>query len=61
MEVVKKRLDERGLGDFCLPLHSNKTNKREILENLRKCLEQPKEKQHDYSNDHDQLFALRKN
>ena len=60
LEVVKKRLDERGLGDFCLPLHSNKTNKREVLENLRKCLEQPKEKQHDYSSDHDQLFALRK-
>lgn len=60
LEVVKKRLDERGLGDFCLPLHSNKTNKREILENLRKCLEQPKEKQHDYSNDQDQLFAVRK-
>lgn len=60
LEVVKKRLDERGLGDFCLPLHSNKANKKEVLENLRKCLEQPREKQHDYSNDHDQLFAVRK-
>ena len=34
LNVVKKRLDQAGLGDFCLELHSHKTNKREIIDNL---------------------------
>lgn len=34
MSVVKKRLDALGLGDFCLELHSNKTNKAEVLQKL---------------------------
>jgi len=34
LEVVKKRLDQTGLGDFCLELHSHKTNKQKILEDL---------------------------
>jgi very-short-patch-repair endonuclease len=39
LEVVKKRLDEAGLGDFCLELHSTKANKKDVLESLRKRLE----------------------
>ncbi len=31
LSVVKKRLDAIGLGDFCLELHSNKTNKADVL------------------------------
>ncbi len=34
LSVVKKRLDGLGLGDFCLELHSNKTNKSEVLQKL---------------------------
>jgi len=34
LEVVKKRLDHVGLGDFCLELHSHKTNKQKIIEDL---------------------------
>ncbi len=34
LSVVKKRLDAIGLGDFCLELHSNKTNKTEVLQRL---------------------------
>ena len=34
LSVVKKRLDALGLGDFCLELHSNKTNKAEVLQKL---------------------------
>lgn len=34
LSVVKKRLDSLGLGDFCLELHSNKTNKSEILQKI---------------------------
>lgn len=34
LDVVKKRLDEAGLGEFCLELHSNKTRKKEVLKSL---------------------------
>ncbi|MDE1464900.1 DUF4011 domain-containing anti-phage protein Hhe [Spartinivicinus poritis] len=34
LDVVKGRLDKAGLGDFCLELHSHKTNKRKILDDL---------------------------
>ncbi len=34
LEVVYRRLREKGLGDFCLELHSNKANKRQVLDQL---------------------------
>nr|MBR6777820.1 DUF4011 domain-containing protein [Clostridia bacterium] len=34
LSVVKKRLDGLGFGDFCLELHSNKTNKTEVVNKL---------------------------
>jgi very-short-patch-repair endonuclease len=34
LEVVKRRLDAVGLGDACLELHSRKTNKRDVLQEL---------------------------
>lgn len=36
LEVVKKRLALAGLGHFCLELHSNKTQKKHVLEELGK-------------------------
>ncbi len=44
LEVVKQRLDSVGLGDFCLELHSHKSNKREVLQELERTLsaESPK-------------------
>ena len=39
LEVVKRRLENVGLGDACLELHSNKTNKRQTLEELKRVLE----------------------
>ena len=38
LEVVKRRLDNIGLGQACLELHSHKTNKREILVDLARTL-----------------------
>ena len=38
LEVVKRRLDNIGLGQICLELHSHKTNKREILADLARIL-----------------------
>lgn len=34
LEVVSKRIEKAGLGSFCLELHSNKSNKRRILDSL---------------------------
>ncbi len=44
LEVVKRRLDEVGLGDACLELHSDKTKKKTVLDKLRRSLDlgQPK-------------------
>jgi hypothetical protein len=43
LEVVYKRLRAVGLGDFCLELHSHKANKREVIGELRRCLERKAE------------------
>ncbi len=34
LQVVKSRLNQAGLGDFCLELHSNKTSKKDVLDSL---------------------------
>ena len=39
LEVVKRRLDQAGVGDVCLELHSNKASKRIILDELRRTWE----------------------
>ena len=38
LEVVKRRLDAVGLGDACLELHSHKTKKKAVLDELRRTL-----------------------
>lgn len=53
LEVVKRRLDETGVGDACLELHSNKANKRSVLEELRRTWELGAPK----ANDPTRLFA----
>ena len=39
LDVVKRRLDRCGVGDGCLELHSNKTNKRLLLNELKRTWE----------------------
>ncbi|WP_026939012.1 DUF3320 domain-containing protein [Holophaga foetida] len=39
LEVVHSRLRQAGLEDFCLELHSNKANRKEVMESLQKALE----------------------
>lgn len=41
LEVVKHRLDKAGLGDFCLEIHSHKSHKRKVLEDIQKRLHNP--------------------
>ncbi|WP_371186027.1 DUF4011 domain-containing anti-phage protein Hhe [Thalassotalea maritima] len=40
LQVVKKRLSKAGLGDFCLELHSHKTHKKQVYENIAQRLQQ---------------------
>ena len=40
LEVVYKRLHDAHLGDFCLELHSHKANKREVVAELKRCLDE---------------------
>ncbi len=39
LSVVQRRLDAMGIGRFCLELHSNKSRKRDVLEQLREAAE----------------------
>ena len=38
LQVVKQRLDEIDLGELCLELHSNKSNKKAVLQEIEKTL-----------------------
>jgi len=38
LEVVKRRLDKAKLGDFCLEMHSHKSQKRQVLDSIKKRL-----------------------
>ena len=57
LEVVKRRLDDSGLGDFCLECHSSKANRKALLEELKWCLEIPPES---YPDPNPKLNDLRK-
>lgn len=39
LDVVYRRMEAQGLGDFCLELHSNKSNKKKVLAQLNKAWE----------------------
>lgn len=39
LQVVKSRLARAGLGDFCLELHSHKTQKKQVYESIKKRLD----------------------
>lgn len=39
LEVVQRRLSDIGIGPFCLELHSNKSKKKDVLEQLRQAMD----------------------
>jgi very-short-patch-repair endonuclease len=49
LEVVKRRLDDNGLGDFCLECHSSKANRKSVLYELDSCLSMSPESYRDTS------------
>ncbi len=59
LEVVKRRLDEVGLGDACLELHSHKSNKKTVLDELRRTLDLGRPKTRDYTADLQALVSNR--
>jgi very-short-patch-repair endonuclease len=59
LEVVKRRLDHIHLGDMCLELHSNKANKRAVLDELGRTLSLGRPRINDVINQAEQLKNTR--
>ncbi|MBQ9165525.1 MAG: AAA family ATPase, partial [Oscillospiraceae bacterium] len=60
LEVVQNRLEKIGLDPFCLELHSNKSRKRDVLDQLKKATEVTKETSlEEYLQRAEQISALR--
>lgn len=61
LDVVKRRLDEKGLGDFCLECHSSKANRKAVLYELEQCLTLPGESYPSTTVQLDELHSIREN
>jgi hypothetical protein len=59
LEVVKRRLDKHQVGDFCLECHSHKSNKKQIIDELGRCLNLSQETYNGNADDLDRLFEAR--
>ena len=60
LDVVKKRLDTLGIGDFCLELHSNKADKADVLRRMENTLELKREEgEYGYSERAEEIVRLR--
>lgn len=59
LDVVYRRLESVGLGDFCLELHSNKASKRVVLESLGRAFERSAASPGDHALGADKLAAAR--
>lgn len=59
LDVVKRRLDEVGLGDAVLELHSHKTKKKGVLAEIKRTLHQGRPIVDDFKNDIDALTQFR--
>ena len=59
LEVVYKRLESVGLHDFCLQLHSHKTNKRAVYDEIIRVLDNNRPSDHNKDTDLSQLEFLK--
>lgn len=59
LEVVKSRLDECHLGDAVLELHSHKSNKKTVLDSLRRVFDNGRPKVPDRSQEYQRLGEVR--
>jgi very-short-patch-repair endonuclease len=60
LEVVQRRLQDKGLADFCQACHSHKANKREVAAELGRCLGLAKEDPRDAGEDLRRLAEARR-
>ena len=60
LEVVKTRLDESNLGDAALELHSHKSNKKAVLDSLKKVFDQGTPDVPDREHDYERLAEVKK-
>jgi very-short-patch-repair endonuclease len=60
LEVVKRRLDQIGLGEACQELHSRRANKKSLLEELERTLQLGAPRQGDPSDLFEELAAARR-
>lgn len=59
LEVVKRRLDNVGLGDACLELHSHKTTRRAVIDDLSRTLDLGRPRLGQIEGDFHELAQLR--
>jgi DNA polymerase III delta prime subunit len=59
LEVVKRRLDRHGLGDFCLECHSHKASKKNVIDEMGRSLGLPPETYKDHAEDLRRLSETR--
>ena len=59
LEVVERRLNDIGLGEFCLELHSNKVSKTHVYEQLRAAWTAEAASSHDWAAEAERLGMLR--
>ena len=59
LEVVKDRLDSIGLGEFCLELHSHKSNKKNVLKGLERSIYSQQETIRSFDEEFDELERLK--
>ena len=59
LEVVKDRLDSIGLGEFCLELHSHKSNKKNVLKGLERSIYRQQDKLRSLNDEFDELEKLK--
>jgi superfamily I DNA and/or RNA helicase len=59
LEVVKSRLDSIGLGEFCLELHSHKSNKKNVLKELERSIYSQHETLKSFDEEFDELEKLK--
>lgn len=59
LEVVKDRLDRIGLGEFCLELHSHKSNKKNVLKGLERSIYSQQETLRSLDEEFDELEKLK--
>jgi very-short-patch-repair endonuclease/DNA polymerase III delta prime subunit len=59
LEVVKSRLEQVGFGDFCLELHSHKSNKRALLDSFNDAINKDLERKQINTELYSEIDALR--